>query len=342
MQSALLPTGAFLVSLLVNLYVIRRAERSGWFIDAHDADKPQRFHEHPTPRAGGVGIFAGLLPLLILPGGWKILLPAFLAFLSGIMEDFHQSLSPRQRLALQLLAALVAVFSAGAVVDYLGFGLHLPAWIAILFSAFAMVGAMNAFNIIDGFNGLASGMGILILLSFSAVALQHDDYTLLTLFGVTFASLSGFFLLNFPKGRLFLGDGGAYLLGFLLALAGILLASRYDSVSPWYVLAVLIYPVWEVLFSILRKLSEGRSPMEPDRYHLHMLIYRRITRSNPGTSLFILGANLPFLLAATLFHHNSKVNFGLVLLFVMLYVYFYRRLRAKDRKDSQRASPNES
>ena len=334
MEFFTLAASAFLLSLTVHLFVIRKAESSGWFIDAHDADKPQRFHEHPTPRAGGLGILAGLLPLLAVPGGWQVLLPSLLAFFSGILEDFHQSLSPRRRLALQLVAAFGAIVFSEAVVSYLGFGIRLPLWLAVLFSAFAIVGAMNALNIIDGFNGLASGMGLLILLSYLATALDLGDRDILPLLVVSIATLAAFFLLNFPKGRIFLGDGGAYLLGFLLAVAGILLASRQEHVSPWYVLSVLVYPVWEVIFSIVRKRSEGLSPMEPDRYHLHMLIYRRITRSNPATSLFILGINLPFLLVATLYHHNSKLNFTLVMLYAVLYTLFYRWLRKKDRSDS--------
>lgn len=330
MELNLLAAGSFLISLLINLVVIRRTGRSDWFIDAHDSDKPQRFHECPTSRAGGMGLLAGLLPLLALPGGWKILFPSLLAFLSGILEDFHQSLSPKKRLLLQLLAAFAAIVFSGSVVDYLGFGIRLPLWLALLFSAFAIVGAMNALNIIDGFNGLASGMGLLILLSFAGTALTVGDREILSVLIIVLASLLAFFLLNFPAGRIFLGDGGAYLLGFLLALTGIFLASRHEEVSPWYILAVLVYPVWEVAFSIIRKRREGRSPLEPDRYHLHMLVYRHLTRSNPLTSLFILACNLPFLAIATLYHNNSKFNFGLVLLFILSYTLFYRWLRRKE------------
>lgn len=325
--------GAFLLSIFVNLFVIRRAQQSQYFIDAHDSEKPQRFHEKPTPRAGGIGVFAGLFPLLLLPGGWKMLLPAFLALFSGIMEDFRQSLSPAKRLSLQLIAALSTITLTGTVVSYLGFGIILSEGLALLFSAFAIVGAMNAFNIIDGFNGLAAGTALLILLSFGTTAYLVGDGEVFILILIVSASLLAFFLLNFPRGYIFLGDGGAYLLGFLLAVVGILLAARHETVSPWYILAVLIYPVWEVIFSIVRKLSKSRSPLQPDSNHLHMLIYRKITQNNPATSLLILGAELPFLLSATLFHHNSKFNFCLIILFIILYTAFYRRLRKKDSLD---------
>ena len=321
---------AFVISLAVNLLVIRQSERARFFLDDHRSDKPQRFHENPTPRAGGIGILAGFLPLLGIPGGWKLFLPSLLAFFSGILEDFHQSLSPKKRLLLQLLAASVAVLLTGTIVRYLGFGVYLPGWLALLFSIFAIVGAMNAINIIDGFNGLAGGIVLLILLSFGITAqrLGMDEAT--DLIEVIAGAVGGFYLLNFPRGRIFLGDGGAYLLGFLVAVLGILLAGTQAKVSPWYILAVLIYPVWEVLFSAYRKRREGRSPLEPDAYHLHMLIYRHLTRNNPLTSMVILGANFPFIMAATFFPNNSKFNFLLVLTFVGGYLLVYRWLRKRD------------
>jgi len=321
---------ALVISALVNLLILRLARAKGWFIDSHLSDKPQRFHEAPTPRVGGLGILAGLSPLLILGGAWKFFFPGVLAFLSGIFEDFHQSLSPKKRLLLQLLAALAAIFLTGAVVRYLGFGILMPLPLAVLFSLFAIVGAMNAVNIIDGFNGLAGGTVALILISYAIVSHRlHLPQMELALW-ITLGALGGFLIYNFPKGLLFLGDGGAYLLGFYVAIYGIILAATQSQVSPWYILATLIYPVWEVIFSILRKLKEGKSPLQPDPYHFHMLIYRHWTRNNPATSVVILLLYLPFLAAATLYPNNSKFNFALVGLFILLYSLLYRYLRAKE------------
>jgi len=312
--------------------MIRFSRHYNFFIDIHDDQKPQRFHTMPTPRAGGIGIMAGLTPLLFTSLGWKLFIPLILAFASGILEDFSQNLSPGKRLLMQLVAAFGAILLTGTIVDYLGFGIRLPYAFAMIFSAFAIVGAMNAINIIDGFNGLASGMVLLILLSFGITALRVDAADLLILNLIAFLSVSGFAIFNFPAGRIFLGDGGAYLLGFFVAIDGILLAGRYDDISPWYILAVLIYPVWEVVFSIFRKRAEGRSPLQPDRMHMHMLIYRHVTHTNPTTSLLVLSAVAPFLIAATLYPNNSIFNFTLCILFICLYLLIYRRLRNTEKQ----------
>ncbi|MBD3789199.1 MAG: undecaprenyl/decaprenyl-phosphate alpha-N-acetylglucosaminyl 1-phosphate transferase [Campylobacterales bacterium] len=283
-----------------------------------------------TPRAGGIGIFVGILFLMSTPLGWKLLFSILLAFLSGIFEDFHHTLKPKTRLLLQLIAATAAVLLTHSVVTYLGMGIYLPYWIAILFSIFSIVGLMNAINIIDGFNGLASGIILLILISFGFTSLQVGNTEVLHIILIVAAALVGFFVVNFPKGKIFLGDGGAYMLGFIAALIGIFLASNYTAVSPWYILAVLIYPVWEVLFSIYRKSHAGRSPMEPDGYHLHMLIYRHITNNNPLTSLLIVLGCAPFILAPILYAHNSTANILTILLFIVCYTLLYRSLYNKE------------
>lgn len=322
--------GAFIISFTLQFLVIHFSHRHDFFIDSHTDEKPQNFHHFSTPRAGGLGILFGMIFLLFTPLGWKLLFSILLAFLSGIFEDFHNSLSPRRRLLLQLIAATSAVLLTSSVVTYLGLGIHIPYWVGILFSIFSIVGLMNAVNIIDGFNGLASGIVLLILLSFSAVAVQVGSHEILHISMIVTSALLAFFLVNFPKGKIFLGDGGAYLLGFIVALIGIFLASNYAEVSPWYILAVLIYPVWEVLFSIYRKTKSGRSPMQPDAYHLHMLIYKYLTQNNPLTSVVILLGTAPFILAATLYANNSKVNLFIVLVFIGCYTLLYKYLYKKE------------
>ncbi len=260
----------------------------------------------------------------------NLLLPLTLAFISGILEDFHNSLTPKARLFLQILAAFSAIWSTNAVVTYLGLGISMPYWLGILFSAFAIVGMMNAINIIDGFNGLASGIILLILLSFAMISYEQENMEILTIVLSTAGATLGFFMLNFPKGKIFLGDGGAYLLGFIVAIIGIFLASKYESVSPWYILAIFIYPVWEVLFSIVRKLYMGLSPMQPDSYHFHMLVYRQITHSNPLTSLFIIASTLPFMTLSTFFPNKSTTNIAIACCFILYYLTLYYYLYKKD------------
>ena len=320
----------FLTSAILLLCVIYLSHKYSLFLDRADTGKPQSYHTAATPRAGGIGILAGILFVTLTPFGFKLLLPVLFAFLSGIFEDLHNSLSPRFRLFLQLIAAGSAVWLTGSVVTYLGLGITLPYWLGIVFSTFAIVGMMNAVNIIDGFNGLASGIILLILLSFGITAYRQENIDMLHIILIAGGATFGFFVLNFPKGKIFLGDGGAYLLGFIVAIIGIFLASTYADVSPWYILAVFIYPVWEVLFSIMRKRHMGHSPLQPDTYHLHMLIYRHLTHSNPLTALFLTLATLPFLALSTLFPNQSSSNIAIAATFIVCYLVLYYWLFRKE------------
>lgn len=324
--------GALFVSVMLQYSIIKFSHKFNLFIDSHTDEKPQNFHKSATPRAGGLGIILSMLFLLMIPFGWKMLISFWLAFLSGIFEDFHHSVKPKVRLFLQLIAASFVVVLGDVVVTYLGFDCTMSYDIGMLFSIFAIVGLMNAINIIDGFNGLASGILMLMLLSFGIVAYQVGDSAILHIVTITLASVFGFFLFNFPRGEIFLGDGGAYLLGFVVATIGITLAGHHEKVSPWFVLTVLIYPVWEVLFSIMRKLKAGKSPMEPDSLHLHMLIYRHISRSNPITSVVIVVWSAPFMLLPTLYANNSIANFETSLLYILFYISTYYYLLSKENK----------
>ena len=322
----------FLLSLFVLILTIFISHKHAFFMDDALDSKPQNYHEETTARAGGIGILFGFLFLTGSSFGIQFFIPVLLAFLSGIFEDFHNSLSPKIRLALQLIAASSAIWLTDSVVTYLGLGISMPYSIGVFFSVFAIVGMMNAINMIDGFNGLASGIILLILLSFAITSFNQENMDMFYIVLVSMASVSAFFLLNFPKGKIFLGDGGAYMLGFIVAIIGIFLADKYEGVSPWYILAIFIYPVWEVLFSIMRKLTIGLSPMQPDAMHFHMLVYRQITHNNPLTSLFIIGFTFPFMLISTIFPNKSTTNIVVAGCFILSYLVLYYYL---DKKESQ-------
>ena len=322
---------AFFISLFTLLIVIHLSHKHTFFIDCEQTEKPQKFHDEPIPRAGGIGIVVALGLLVLMPFGLKLLPSIILAFISGIFEDFHNSLTPRIRILLQVIAAVVAIWFTQSVVTYLGLGIELPYLVGIVFSIFAIVGMVNAINIIDGFNGLASGVILMILTSFAIVSYQHSNTELLDVITVILGATFGFFVLVFPKGKIFLGDGGAYMLGFIVSLIGIFLAGRYDDVSPWYILALFIYPVWEVIFSIIRKLSIGLSPMKPDIYHMHMLVYRQVTRNNALTALFILLVTAPFMILSTVYANCSMCNIKIAVLFIACYLLLYYYLYKKDK-----------
>jgi UDP-N-acetylmuramyl pentapeptide phosphotransferase/UDP-N-acetylglucosamine-1-phosphate transferase len=149
--------------------------------------------------------------------------------------------------------------------------------VAMVFTSFAVSGVTNAINIIDGLHGLASGSVAIMLAGLGTLAWLQQDTLVMTLCIMGSGSAFGFMALNYPFGKVFLGDGGAYLLGFWLAECAVLLAARNPKVSPSAVLLACLYPIWETAFSMYRRLVVKRvSCSHPDKLHLHHLLLRRI------------------------------------------------------------------
>ncbi|CRF41174.1 glycosyltransferase family 4 protein [Helicobacter ailurogastricus] len=314
--------GYFLLSFACVLGVVFYAKKSEIFTD--NADKPQGFHTKKTPRAGGLGVFV----VFVFSGGflgvWGFL-GGVLIFISGFLEDLNFSLSPKMRLILQSLGVFVVVLFAPLILKDFAPIFSLPLLLALPLSVFMLVGVVNAMNIIDGFHGLAGGLSCLAL-GFIYLA-QPNPFILALLCGVL-----GFLVLNFPKGYIFLGDGGAYLLGFILGAALMDLALK-GAASAWFGLALMIYPVTEVLFSITRRKLQKQKATMPDALHLHTLLFKALQKKpcflNPNalTGLLVVLGNLPFMWGSFLCRHHPYGLLILIALFVWVYLKLYSKLK---------------
>jgi UDP-N-acetylmuramyl pentapeptide phosphotransferase/UDP-N-acetylglucosamine-1-phosphate transferase len=281
-----------------HLIVRYEALHAHWSHDHVEAG-PQKFHAQPTPRIGGLGLTVGLFisgaVLLAKEQGAPgdqfgyLLLASLPAFLGGITEDVTKNVGVLARLALTMLAAAFGLWLLGAAIprlDVPGFD-SLLKWMpfAIAFTIFASGGVVNAINIIDGYNGLAGGHAVIVLAAMAYVSARVGDGFLLMSALAMIGALLGFLFWNYPKGKIFLGDGGAYLLGFWLAELSVLIVARHPEVSPWFPMLLLVYPIFETLFSMYRrKVVLGLSPGQPDRMHLHQVIYMRLARDRTKIS----------------------------------------------------------
>jgi UDP-N-acetylmuramyl pentapeptide phosphotransferase/UDP-N-acetylglucosamine-1-phosphate transferase len=345
----------FVVSTFITVLVVHLVRTRGHLLLDHDVSGPQKFHSRPVPRIGGVGIYMGLLvaagamavtsadPL----GRWGFALLAcgLPAFAAGLLEDVTKRVSPGKRLAATAFSALLAVWVLGASITRTDiFGLEWLVGFAFgstLLTVFAVAGIANSVNIIDGFNGLASMCVVIMLVALAYVAAQVGDTFVLTLALAGIGAVMGFFVWNFPAGLIFLGDGGAYFLGFFVAEVSILLLVRNEAVSPIFPLLVCIYPVFETLFSIYRRrFIRAVPPSMPDGIHLHSLIYRRmlrwavgdprsvkaLTRRNSMTSPYLWLLCMFSVVPAVLFWNNTPVLMACLLVFALTYVGLYWRI----------------
>ncbi len=353
---------AFVSSLVACALIVLTQRWHGALSLDHDVAGTQKFHTVPVPRIGGVALGVGLLSAALawlldsdapdsVQALW-LLVAGIPAFLAGLMEDVTKRVSVRTRLMATFASAALAIWLLDAKLNrldtYLLDDLMLYAPVAILFTCFAVGGVANAVNIIDGFNGLAGSTCVLMFAGLALLAHGEGDTLVFQLCLMGMGAFLGFLCLNFPFGKLFLGDGGAYLAGFWLAECGVLLLSRNPEVSTWAVLLCCIYPVWETFFSMWRKSVVRKTGMgKPDKLHFHMLVYRRGTRrilnaDVPNWQRHVLttlgiGLLVASVQAATwvlsITEHTHTAYIVCVSIFAAIYVVTYRSLTIRSVSD---------
>ena len=343
---------SFVASALLTLWVIKEVRLHGPALDT-DFNGVQKVHVHHVARIGGLSIFLAVA-LSACISVWRVpamtswmlslMVCAMFAFVGGIVEDYTGKVSALRRLLLTMFAALLGYLLLDARIDRIDWVFSawpLPyLWLTLPLTVLAVAGIANAINIIDGFNGLASVVTICMLLSLGYVALQVNDMFVLVAALMVAGATAGFLIWNYPVGLIFLGDGGAYFIGFMLGELALLLVMRNPQVSTWYAVLLLIYPAFETMFSVYRRLFiRGKSPAMPDGIHLHSLIFRRVVqwavgrkdaralvRRNSMTSPYLWMFSLMAVIPATVFWSYSWVLMLFCLLFIASYVWLYVRI----------------
>ena len=340
---------SFVVSLIATLLVVRSSDRHAHLSADHELDGPQKFHRRPVPRVGGVGILAAMLSGALLAqlmnsplsaSIWLFLACALPAFGAGLAEDLTKKVSPAKRLWATAASAALGACCLDAVIrrtDIPGVDLlvQMPI-VAVALTLLVVSGVANAVNIIDGFNGLAAMCALIMLLALAYVGLQLNDRLVVTVALIAAGATLGFFVWNFPAGLIFLGDGGAYLLGFVIAELGVLTIARHPTVSPLFPLLLCAYPIFETVFTMYRRKLKGNSSSHPDGIHLHTLIHRRLVRPllgegaesslrarNSMTSPYLWLLCSLSVIPAMLWFSHTAVLAGFIVLFMVSYTALY-------------------
>ena len=284
----------FFVSFVLCLIIILS---SGYgFSRRADIDEAaiQSAHSGFVPRVGGLAIYIsslvlipllsfGFIPLSVVFGLdaeqlTLLILSAAPVFSVGLAEDLGYDMSPRARLIASAASSLVAILLFKVWLSKLGIPgvdmllMFVP--VGVLFTIFATVGVINAFNLIDGLNGLSSYVTISVAFSLSIISFQAGNTQISIFLVLIVASVLGFMALNFPMAKIFLGDGGAYALGHLLVWSAIILINSASEASAFAILLVFFWPVADTGLAIWRRWKLGNPTDLPDRLHFHQLAMR--------------------------------------------------------------------
>jgi UDP-N-acetylmuramyl pentapeptide phosphotransferase/UDP-N-acetylglucosamine-1-phosphate transferase len=343
----------FVASAVCTFLVLRLFGGHVLWSNHRSMNDPQALHETPVPRLGSVGIALALTfgviqilwsaPHLVGPQT-KLLAAALAAASIGLTEDLTGSVTVRLRLVWVTAAALLTSLIDGVSVTHTDIPLLdwliTRSWVAsVVLTAFIITGLTNAFNIIDGLNGLASACAMIILAAIGYVGFLVGDLWIAAFAAVSLGAVAGFFIWNFPGGFIFLGDGGAYLCGFIVCVLGLLLLSRNPGVvSPLFPLLLCIYPIAETCFSVYRRGIKSKPVSRPDRGHLHSLLFRRLDsrlgrrlgrterRRNSVTTPYLWALCLGSVVPAVFMYDNFWALLASIVAFIVVYLTLYRSI----------------
>ncbi|HEX8140319.1 MAG TPA: MraY family glycosyltransferase [Pyrinomonadaceae bacterium] len=322
---------ALFSSLLITPLLRRLCDRYGWVDHPHE---PRRIHSRAIPRLGGVALYIATLLTLAsislldnlvtqsLRAQWRnlfvLLLPATLLLLLGAYDDLHNT-SPRIKLIAQTLAGILFYLMGGRIegltVPFVGH-VGLPFVISLILTVVWIVGISNAFNLIDGMDGLATGAALFASIIMLVVSFNSGNTLVIVMTLVLSGTLIGFLRYNFNPASIFLGDSGSLFVGFMLAALSVLgMQKASTAVAVAIPLMAFALPVIDTAFTVVRRLLSGHPLFEGDREHIHHMLLAR--GWSQRRSVFVLyGVCALFGLMALLFKSDASGR-GTALLLVV-------------------------
>ncbi len=314
-------------------------------------DKPdhiRKVHRSSIPNIGGVAIFFGFLFACILfikttsiEFSNFFLASCMIIFAMGIRDDLL-GLNANFKIALQLIAAFLVVYFANVRMESL-YGLfgvfELSMFISIPFSIFTIIVITNSINLIDGIDGLATSMGIVISACFAITFYLMNELGWCRISIALCGSLLGFIKFNYYPAKIFMGDTGAYIIGFILSILCIqfIELNRFDALtnadpfiksSPAVGIGFLFIPLFDTLRVFIIRILEGKSPFYADRQHLHHFLLDR-GWSHARISLFIPALSLFFIVLCFLLQDIGSFSLIFSLIVIGVSGHFFMRYKSK-------------
>ena len=340
-----------IASFLLSLFFVKSARYFFTLRGKQDLYAIQSAHDDIVPRLGGLALFLTLLVFILFStskfsitsffiefnvGSFVYLLVSALPiFILGLSEDLGYLVAPLKRLLASIISGACVILFLEVWVTGVGIVIldsALSFWlIGIIFTLIATSGVVNAFNLIDGLNGLASFAGISTSIALSYIAFEVNQVDVMRFLFIFSACILGFTVLNFPLGKIFLGDAGAYLIGHLLVWTAIILVNRSSDVSSFAILLIFFWPVADTCLAIWRRKKRNRRPDKPDRLHFHQLVMRfleirflgRANRriSNPiATTILLPFVIVPQILGAMFWNNFSMALFSTIIMSILFAV----------------------
>ena len=315
-----------LVTFLTSLILVPFSKKVAKHIGAMDFPNERKIHKKVTPRLGGIAIYSSFLLGYMLYGDnspqmLSILIGSFILIVMGMIDDINP-LSSKVQFLFHLIVSSIVVFYGKIYlteVSFFGLDLAFSPVVSYTISILFIVSLINAINLVDGLDGMSSGIGIIYFITITIVAYLLGRFTGLEvmLALIMIGSLFGFLIYNFPPASTFMGQCGSNFLGFMVAVTSLIGFKTTTFISVVIPLAILSLPIFDTAISILRRLLKGQGITEPDREHFHHQLLKM--KFSPRTSLIIIYLiNMSF--AAVSIFYVLGDNLLAIILYVLLII----------------------
>lgn len=323
---------AFLTSFMVTVFFTPSLILVAKLKNLHDEPSERKLHKRKIPTIGGIMIFASTIFAYSLWYPSKemlefnyIIVATLTLFFVGIKDDIIGT-APIKKLMANVLIALCIVLMADVRIKSLHgiFNIfEIPLWASIFLSTFTIIVIINAFNLIDGIDGLASGIGLITSLAFAGWFTIQGDYVSASLAFALSGALLGFLFFNFSPARIFMGDSGSLTIGIITAILAIkliefdntLLVEPLKNISkPVFAIAVLIFPLFDTMRIFIYRIVRGNHPFSADKNHVHHKMLE-LGLSHKTTCLLLYGASVLIISLTVLLQF---IEASILLLFVIL------------------------
>ncbi len=333
-----------LVTFIASAILVPLAKKCAFHVNALDMPNERKVHTKPMPRMGGLAIFGAFLIGYMLFARTtyqmlSILIGGFIVVFTGIIDDISP-IRARTKFLLQLAAACVVVFYGHIVLDHvdmLGINIDFPVPVNYVITILFIVAITNSINLIDGLDGLASGVSSIYFLTIAFIAFilnkKEGLDTILSL--IMLGSTLGFLLYNFHPAKIFMGDSGSLFLGFtisIIALLGFKATTLTSLIIPILILAI---PIFDTAFAIFRRLLKGEKISTPDKEHLHFQLLK-MKFSMTATVLIIYGINILFASVSIFFvlgDQKIAMYIYVVLMLLLLFLVMKTDILFKHKKE---------
>ena len=334
----------FLVAFLLALFVTPLAKKFGVMIGAVDMPDERKVHTKGIPRSGGSALFFCFFLAMLIShffytevsnkfvwGDLKSLsffCGAIVIFGIGFIDDFHR-LSPKIKFLFQLIGATIAFFGGIRIEGHVLFGeaFHYGAW-SYFITVFWFILFINAVNLIDGLDGLAAGIVFFTSLVMTVLLTMKGDMLTAMLFAALGGTVLGFLRYNFNPATIFMGDGGSYFLGYVVAAISIMGSTKGQTSA--LILMPLIgmgVPLFDTLLAPLRRFMLGKGLFQPDNSHIHHQ-FMRLGFNARKAVLVIYGISIGLCLLSIVIANMRDEMIGLFLvLLVVSSIIFFRKLK---------------